>query len=122
MQYNFVADIGATTVYSLFVVPDEGEARVLCKIPVAKASYLHSFALTENYFILQVLPSLTLAPQSIVSGPFSSSVLCRHPGLAAAYRWTQTALAQVLDGCHGVGRRRHLQVRLPRRRKLRMHG
>jgi carotenoid cleavage dioxygenase-like enzyme len=68
MQYNFVADIGATTVYSLFVVPDEGEARVLCKIPVAKASYLHSFALTENYFILQVLPSLTLAPQSIVSG------------------------------------------------------
>jgi len=37
------------------VVPDEGEARILCKIPVKKASYLHSFALTENYFILQVL-------------------------------------------------------------------
>jgi carotenoid cleavage dioxygenase-like enzyme len=60
-----VADIGATAVYTLFVVPDEGEARILCKIPVKKASYLHSFALTENYFILQVPHTPTFPPPSL---------------------------------------------------------
>jgi carotenoid cleavage dioxygenase-like enzyme len=60
-----VADIGATAVYTLFVVPDEGEARILCKIPVKKASYLHSFALTENYFILQVRHTPIASPPSL---------------------------------------------------------
>jgi carotenoid cleavage dioxygenase-like enzyme len=38
----------------VFAIPDEGETRVLCSFKAPKISYMHSFALTDNYFVLQV--------------------------------------------------------------------
>jgi carotenoid cleavage dioxygenase-like enzyme len=38
----------------VFAIPDEGETRVLCSFKAPKISYMHSFALADNYFVLQV--------------------------------------------------------------------
>jgi carotenoid cleavage dioxygenase-like enzyme len=63
-----VCDIGREATYSVFAIPDEGETRVLCTFKAPKVSYMHSFALTENYFILQVRLSSPLLSCHVVVG------------------------------------------------------
>ncbi|ELR21057.1 betacarotene 15,15'-monooxygenase 1, putative [Acanthamoeba castellanii str. Neff] len=60
---NYVCDIGVGATYTIFAIPDEAEARVLCTFKAPNISYMHSFALTENYFVLQAWPLYISAPK-----------------------------------------------------------
>jgi carotenoid cleavage dioxygenase-like enzyme len=73
---NFVCDIGAGATYTVFAIPDEGETRVLCSFKAPKISYMHSFALTDNYFVLQAWPLYINAPK-----------LLWHKAVAEAMSW-----------------------------------
>jgi len=50
---NFNLDLGKDSVYRVFrVSAATGKTDILATIPVAKAAYIHSFFLTENYVVL----------------------------------------------------------------------
>ena len=82
-QINYVCDIGVGATYTIFAIPDEGEARVLCTFTAPNISYMHSFALTENYFVLQVRSSLSLGSHSRFAFGRNSAVIVSNGRLQA---------------------------------------
>jgi beta,beta-carotene 9',10'-dioxygenase len=63
---NYAAKLGARSSYRFFAVaPDERGARKIGSLPVKEPAYMHSFGLTEHFFVLAEFPlvvnPLTLA-------------------------------------------------------------
>jgi beta,beta-carotene 9',10'-dioxygenase len=54
---NYAAQLGRTNSYRFFAVdPDGSEPRVLASVPVKQPAYMHSFGLTERWFVLAEFP------------------------------------------------------------------
>ncbi len=54
---NYAAKVGARNSYRFFhMAPDGRDPRVLAKLPVKEPAYMHSFGLTERYFVLAEYP------------------------------------------------------------------
>lgn len=54
---NYLIEYGQTSFYILYRIQDGSSSReVIAKIPVQEPSYMHSFAVTENYLILTEFP------------------------------------------------------------------
>lgn len=54
---NYAAKLGARSSYRFFEVPPTGsQAKVLASLPVKHPAYMHSFGLTERYFVLAEFP------------------------------------------------------------------
>lgn len=56
-KYNYMVDFGLRTNYIIYRYhPDKPCREVVAKIPAYRPSYMHSFAMTEHYFILVEYP------------------------------------------------------------------
>lgn len=56
-KFNYLVDFGFKTQYVIYRYHPELPSReVIAKIPVSRPSYMHSFAMTENYFVLVEFP------------------------------------------------------------------
>ena len=54
---NYAAKVGPRNSYRFFhVAPDAKEPRVLASLPVREPAYMHSFGLTERFFVLAEYP------------------------------------------------------------------
>ena len=54
---NYLIQYGRKSHYVLFTVPDNvSERRIVAQIPVDEPSYMHSFAVTENYVVFTEFP------------------------------------------------------------------
>lgn len=54
---NYAAKLGATSCYRFFSVePKAAQPRVIASLPVKRPSYMHSFGLTERFFVLAEFP------------------------------------------------------------------
>jgi beta,beta-carotene 9',10'-dioxygenase len=54
---NYAARLGPRSSYRFFSVgPDGAEPRVLASLPVSEPAYMHSFGLTERWFVLAEFP------------------------------------------------------------------
>lgn len=54
---NYAAKLGPRSSYRFFTVgPESVQPRVLASLPVREPSYMHSFGLTERYFVLAEFP------------------------------------------------------------------
>ncbi len=54
---NYLIQYGPTSYYTFYRLEDgSSERKVFAEIPVAKPSYMHSFALTENFIVLTEFP------------------------------------------------------------------
>ncbi|CAB4893355.1 unannotated protein [freshwater metagenome] len=75
---NYAAHLGPRSSYRMFRVdPDTAEVSELARIPVRKPSYMHSFGITERFFVLAEFPLVVNPLALAVSGkPF-----------IANYRW-----------------------------------
>jgi carotenoid cleavage dioxygenase-like enzyme len=59
--YNLVVQYGPINFYKIYEI--SGEAREIASVPVQRPGYMHSFGMTENYFIIAEFP---LVVQSIM--------------------------------------------------------
>ncbi len=54
---NYLIKYGRTSFYTLYRIQDEtSERKIIAEIPVDRPSYMHSFALTENYVVFTEFP------------------------------------------------------------------
>jgi beta,beta-carotene 9',10'-dioxygenase len=54
---NYAAKVGARNSYRFFLLrPDDEDPEVLGKLPVKEPAYMHSFGLTERWFVLAEFP------------------------------------------------------------------
>lgn len=69
---NYAAKLGARSSYRFYRVdPDDASTRVLAELPVRHPSYMHSFGITEHYFVLTEFPLVVNPAALAVSGrPF----------------------------------------------------
>lgn len=75
---NYAVRFGARSSYRFFRVdPGDASTRLLAELPAHKPSYMHSFGMTENYFVLTEFP-LVVNPASI---PLSGKPFIEN------YRW-----------------------------------
>ena len=75
---NYAAKLGPRNSYRFFLLePDAAEPRVVASLPAEQPAYMHSFGLTENYFVLAEFP-FTVNPLRLASG--------RRPYIEN-YRW-----------------------------------
>ncbi len=66
LNLNYCIQYGAQSHYIFYALNENTPSRkVIGKIPVQNPSYMHSFALTENYFILTEFP-LTVKPLDLI--------------------------------------------------------
>jgi hypothetical protein len=109
-----VCDIGVGATYTIFAIPDEAEARVLCTFKAPNISYMHSFALTENYFVLQVDRPFGLIDSHSRLGSNIAVIALRCygslAGVAPVHQCSQASLAQGGPRGHELARRRQRQV------------
>ncbi len=54
---NYLIQFGPTSYYVLYRIEDgSSERKIIAEIPIKKPSYMHSFALTENFIVLTEFP------------------------------------------------------------------
>ena len=83
----YVVQFGGRSHYVLYAVPaDGGERRTIAKLPVARPSYMHSFALTPRYAVLCEFP-LVVNPLRLAT---------RAKPFIANYRWEPDRPARFL--------------------------
>lgn len=55
-HYNYVADLGLSSVYRFVSIGDNGRQRLVAKIPAERPAYMHSFGMSERYLVLTEFP------------------------------------------------------------------
>ena len=55
-HYNYIADLGRSSVYRLIGIGGDGSQRVVAEIPVERPAYMHSFAMSEHHLVLTEFP------------------------------------------------------------------
>lgn len=70
--YNYMLTLGRNSTYTLFGVPSGSRVRrSIGTVHCAKPSYMHSFALTQNYLVLMEFPFVVNPLKMLLSGrPF----------------------------------------------------
>lgn len=64
--FNYYIQYGRTSYYVIYSLSENKAKRnIICKIPVESPSYMHSFAITENYLILTEFP-FTVKPLQLL--------------------------------------------------------
>lgn len=54
---NYLIQYGRTSYYTLYAIPDTShERQIITQLPVEEPSYMHSFAMTENYIVFTEFP------------------------------------------------------------------
>ena len=69
---NYLITYGRTNYYTLYKIKDgSSERKIITRIPVEEPSYMHSFALTENYIIFTEFPFVVKPLDLLMKGqPF----------------------------------------------------
>lgn len=76
--WNYYTDFGPRSHYQIYAMSQAtGERQLRAKIPVETPSYMHSFALTENYIVLSEFPLIVNPLALLLSGK----------GFIQNYRW-----------------------------------
>ena len=55
-HYNYVADLGMSSIYRLVSIGDNGKQRLVAKIPVKQPAYMHSFGMSADHLVLTEFP------------------------------------------------------------------
>jgi len=55
-HYNYIADLGLSSVYRLVSIADDAKQRLVAKIPVVRPAYMHSFGMSDRYLVLTEFP------------------------------------------------------------------
>lgn len=64
---NYIVEFGPSSYYVLYKIKDGSSTReIIAKIPIDEPSYMHSFAMTENYLIFTEFP-FVVNPQDLIS-------------------------------------------------------
>lgn len=75
---NYLIQFGRKSFYTLYGIPDgTTERRIIADLPVQEPSYMHSFAVTENYIILTEYP-FTVNPMDL---------MLAHKPFIANFKW-----------------------------------
>ena len=78
--YSYVIDMGRKSAYRMFA-DEVGSQRLLCKLPVDRPAYMHSFGMSEHFLVLTEFP-LRVNPLRLA---ISNEPFIRN------YRWTPEA-------------------------------
>lgn len=93
---NYQIEMGAHCLYSIYNVPDKGPAvrKPFFTMKSDKASYMHTFALTENYVVLVEFP-LVLNPLDL---------LLKGGGYITQFKWepSRNTRFHIIDRVQGV--------------------
>jgi beta,beta-carotene 9',10'-dioxygenase len=109
-HYNYVADLGMSSVYRLVKIGDDGKQRVVANIPVERPAYMHSFGMSADHLVLTEFP-LRVNPLDLrLSGkPFIQNYrwepergLVFHVVEKDSRRLVRTATAEPAFGFHHV--------------------
>lgn len=69
--YGFATAVHGPVAYRVYGQMDERTQRIIAEIPVEQPSYMHTFGMTENYFVLMELPFVVDPTAVVYSGrPF----------------------------------------------------
>ena len=55
-HYNYIADLGMSSVYRIVSVGDNGKQRVVAKLPVERPAYMHSFGMSADHLVITEFP------------------------------------------------------------------
>lgn len=55
-HYNYIADLGMSSVYRLVSIGDDGKQRLVAKLAVERPAYMHSFGMSADHLVLTEFP------------------------------------------------------------------
>lgn len=85
-NYNFVVRFGPVHSYNIYKVHQSSTRRTLvASLPVKQPSYMHSFAITENYLILTEFPLVFNPMKAMLSGKAPKDCLEWKPDLGTNF-------------------------------------
>ncbi|TMK38723.1 MAG: carotenoid oxygenase family protein [Actinobacteria bacterium] len=96
---NYAAKLGPRSSYRFFAVgPQDTRPRVLASVPVSRPAYMHSFGLTERWFVLAEFPHVVNPLELALSGrPYIENYRWK-PERGTRFTLVDRATGQSVDG------------------------